>query len=277
MFRVAILLLFCSQWCVAIAADDKPPLANYIANMGVMIEHGDTKILFDPLFRNDYDIYDRVPTDVEALMLAGQAPFDDIEAVFISHHHGDHFDPATILGLLAAQQTIELFGPEQAAAAIRKLVEPNDPVLERIHGLSLENGAPAIDIELGPLLVEAVRVPHSGWPNYHPHVENLVFRVTLEDATTVTHFGDADPVDEHYAKNQAHWMERKTHFAMPPYWFFFSDEGRQILEERVGAVMSIGMHVPTKIPADPASRQEELRDVDLFTNPGETRVILTPP
>jgi hypothetical protein len=68
-------------------------------------------------------------------------------------------------------------------------------------------------------------------------------------------------------------MERRTHFAMPPYWFFFSDEGRHILEERVGAVESVGMHVPTKVPANSESRQEKLQDVDLFTNPGETRVI----
>ena len=248
--------------------------AHYIANMGAMIERGDVKVLFDPLFRNDFDNYDLPPADIETALLAGDAPWDGVDAVFISHHHGDHFDPSTILELLRAQTAIELFAPEQAAAAIRQLVpNPGDPVHERINGLSLENGGVAADIELGSLLVEAVRIPHSGWPEYHPDVENLVFRVTLDEDTTVMHFGDAASVDEYYAGQSAHWRERHTHFAMPPYWFFLSPEGRQILEERIGASHTVGMHVPTSVPDEKPERPREVRDVDLFTRPGESRTI----
>lgn len=276
MIQFVICLFLCCLWSGASASEHPTPRAHYIANMGAMIEHGQTKIVFDPLFHYDYDTYDRVPAKIEAALLAGIEPWNSIDAVFISHYHGDHFDPAIILKLLGAQQTIELFGPEQAAAAIRELVvDPEDPVLERVHGLSLENGATAIDIELGPLLIEAIRIPHEGWPDYHEDVENIVFRVTLDSETTVMHFGDADPVDEHYSGNPEHWKERQTHFAMPPYWFFFSNEGRQILGDRIGAVNVVGMHVPTKVPDDPSNRPENLQDVDLFTQPGETRTLLT--
>jgi L-ascorbate metabolism protein UlaG (beta-lactamase superfamily) len=247
---------------------------HYIANMGAMIEQGQNKILFDPLFRNSFGIYDRVPAKIEDALLAGIEPWDSIDAVFISHHHEDHFDPAVILKLLNAQQAIELFGPEQAAAAVRKLVvDPEDSVLKRVHGLSLENGAAAIEIELGPLFIEAIRIPHAGWPSRHEHVENLVFRVTLDSETTVMHFGDADPLDQHFAIDPGHWQKRPTHFAMPPYWFFLSIEGRRILEDRIGALQSIGMHVPTEVPDDPANRPENLQGVDLFTRPGETRAV----
>jgi L-ascorbate metabolism protein UlaG (beta-lactamase superfamily) len=274
MIRYVACLLLCSFPPWAAAAEDLAPRALYIANMGAMIERGDTKILFDPLFHYDPDIYDRVPAEIEAALLAGIEPWDGIDAVFISHHHADHFDPATILALLNAQPTIELFGPEQAAAAIRKLVvDPADPVLKRVHGLSLENGLAATDIVFGPLLVEAVRIRHSGWPDYHADVENIVFRVTLDNETTVMHFGDADPVDVHFARSPEHWNERHSHFAMPPYWFFLSNEGRQILQDRIGADEVIGMHVPTDVPDDSASRRERLQDVDLFTQPGETRTL----
>ena len=43
---------------------------------------------------------------VSCLLLCSLSPWDGIDAVFISHHHGDHFDPATILELLRTQQTI---------------------------------------------------------------------------------------------------------------------------------------------------------------------------
>lgn len=274
MIRFVALLLICSLSPWATAAEDSAPRAVYIANMGAMIERGDTRIVFDPLFRYDYDTYDRVPAEVEAALLAGKEPWDGIDAVFISHHHEDHFDPATILELLRVQPTIELFGPEQAAAAIRELVdEPSDPRLKRVHGLSLENGMAATDIVFGPLLVEAVRIRHAGWPNRHADVENIVFRVTLDDATTVMHFGDADVDDAHFEKSPEHWTERHSHLAMPPYWFFLSDEGRRILEERIDADEVIGMHVPVKVPDDPADRRDDLQGVDLFTRPGETRTL----
>ena len=60
---------------------------------------------------------------------------------------------------------------------------------------------------------------------------------------------------------------------MPPYWFFLSDEGRQILEHRIAVDHAIGMHVPAEIPDDRNDRPEKLGDVDLFTQPGETREI----
>jgi len=274
MIRYVACLLLCSLSPWALAAEDPAPRAVYIANMGAMIERGDTKIVFDPLFHYEHDTYDRVPAEVETALLAGIEPWDGIDAVFISHHHGDHFDPATILELLRARQTIELFGPEQAAATIRELVaDPSDPLLKRVHGLSLENGMAATDIEFGPLLVEAVRIPHSGWPDRRADIENIVFRVTLDKETTVMHFGDADVDDAHFAKSPEHWTERHSHLAMPPYWFFLSNDGRRILRDRIDADEVIGMHVPTAVPDDRASRRESLRDVDLFTRPGETRAL----
>ena len=272
MTRFPFLLLIFSLSPLALATEDSAPRAVYIANMGAMIERGETKIVFDPLFHYEHDNYDRVPAEVEAALLAGVEPWDGIDAVFISHHHGDHFDPARILELLRTQQTIELFGPEQAAAAIRDLVaDPADPLLQRVHGLSLENGMAATDIVFGPLLVEAVRIRHAGWPSRHANIENIVFRVTLDNETTVMHFGDADVDDAHFAMSPEHWTERHSYLAMPPYWFFLSSEGRQILQDRIGADKVIGMHVPTDTPDDPASRPSNLRDADLFTQPGETR------
>lgn len=256
------------------SADDEPPRVLYIANMGAMIENGDTRILFDPLFHYEHDTYDRVPPEVEAAMLAGEEPFNNIDAVFISHHHGDHFDPATILELMRSQPDMQMFGPVQATSALRELVVvPGDPVLERIHGLSLENGMAATDIDLGPLLVEGARIRHSGWPNYHADVEVIVFRVTLDDETTVMHFGDADPDDAHFAKSPEHWSERHSHLALPPYWFYLSDDGRRILENRIGADKVVGMHVPVKMPDDPRLRPERLQFVDLFVEPGESRTL----
>jgi len=259
-----------------VASADAPisAQAQYLANTGVMVTRGETRVLFDPLFSNTFGVYDSVPADMQAALLAGDPPLNGIDAVFISHHHGDHFDPALVLELLLRQADIKLYAPEQAAQAIRDLVkDPKDGVLNRVHGLDFEHGATPIRITLGDLLIEAVAIPHEGWPEYHKNVQNIVFRVTLEDKTTVMHFGDADPDDEHFAQYPAYWRERHTHFAMPPYWFFLRKSGRAILEDRIDASQTVGVHVPSEVPDTPGERPEEMNGFDLFTRPGETRNI----
>ena len=254
-------------------ADDEPvSRAHYLANAGVMIARGDTKILFDPFFRNDYGLYDRVPAEMESALFDGAPPWDGIDAIFISHHHGDHFDPAIVMKFLQKWPTVELVAPQQAVTALLATDEtPGASLLSRIHGISLERDSDAAQLQMEGLRIEAVRVAHGGWPDRHAHVENIVFRVTLDDQTTVMHMGDADSGAEHYAPHTAYWQGRKTNLALPPVWLFLTAQGRLVLKEYVDADHAIGIHVDNSVPDDPASRRPELEGLDLFTKPGETR------
>ena len=273
-YRIIILLLLSFASSLVHANESPASRAHYLANGGVMIERGETKILFDPLFRNDYGQYDLVPPETEAALFAGLAPWDGIDAVFISHHHDDHFDPALMLEFLTTRTDIELFAPQQAITALEALVEiPAAALLDRVHSITLDTGDSASAFEMGELLIEAVRIPHAGWPDRNTNVENIVFRVTLDEATTVMHLGDADPREQHFGKHARHWHQRVTDLALPPFWFFLSAEGRDILADRIGAEHAVGVHVPTRMPDDATDRPTELQGFDLFTRPGESRDI----
>jgi L-ascorbate metabolism protein UlaG (beta-lactamase superfamily) len=274
--RLIPILVLVSIASLARAETPTEPRAQYLANGGVMIENGDTKILFDPLFRNDYGQYDLVPSEMEAALFEGSPPMDGVDAIFISHHHGDHFDARLVLQYLKVQDSVHLYAPEQAVGAIQSLLESADEqLLARLHGLALERGDQSVNLVDGALQIDAIRIPHAGWPDRYASVENLVFRVTLDETTTVMHFGDADPDIEHYDQNPDHWGARHTDLAMPPYWFFASYHGKIVLEKHIRAGHSIGIHVPNQVPDDPADRPQELAGFDLFTQPGETRVIST--
>jgi len=266
----AILLLALSA--AAFSHEHVSSRAHYLGNEAVMVERGDTKIVFDPLFREDYGQYQRVPAEIEAALMAGTAPFDGIDAVFISHYHDDHFDPALMLEYLEAQPAVELYGPEQAVAGLRSAADPeSDDVFKRVHSLTPAYGDAPIAVELADLLIEAVHIPHAGWPNRRTDVQNIAFRVTLDGTTTVTHLGDADIDAVHFDAD--YWGERPSHLALPPYWFFGSPEARAILSDTIGAYHSVGIHVPVNVPKDAADRKPPLDDADLFTRPGETREI----
>jgi glyoxylase-like metal-dependent hydrolase (beta-lactamase superfamily II) len=93
----------------AFADDDHALQAQYLANAGVMVAKGDTKVLFDPFFRNDYGAYDLVPSDLEQAVLDGVPPFDGIDAVFVSHNHDDHFDAEILVAYLNRWPDVELY------------------------------------------------------------------------------------------------------------------------------------------------------------------------
>jgi len=264
--RIAvILLLAASSLCRADAE------AMYLGNTGLMVTDGDTKILFDPLFRNDYGQYQLVPAAMESRLLAAEAPFDGVDAVFISHYHGDHFSAPEVLDYLRSNSGARLYAPRQAVDQMAYFLDDAEVDLAgRLTALDIDYGEPVQVIESGALLIEAFHIPHSGWPQRRPEVQNLAFRITLNDRVTVLHMGDADTRDEHFAADGDQWAARRIDMAFPPYWFFLSARGGDVLEQRLKPVQSIGVHVPVVLPAD---AEQEMIGRDLFRRPGESRDI----
>lgn len=259
---------------ISCATDEQSFEARYLANAGVMIASGETKVLFDPFFRNSYGQYDLMPEEMEAALFAGSPPWDGIDAIFISHHHGDHFDPAVVLQFLQKWPAVHLYAPQQAVAAISAIDDQaNDLLQPRVHAIKLERDSAPLRLDINGLLVDAVRIAHGGWPARHANVENIVFRVTLDSTATVMHLGDADAGREHYAQHSSYWQERETDLALVPVWLMLTDKGRYALDEYVDAEHAIGMHVYDSVPDDPDSRPPEFEGLDIFTQPGESRAL----
>lgn len=59
-----------------------------------MVVRSDSKILFDAFYADSYGRHMLVPDEITGSMLAGEAPYDGIDVVFVSHVHGDHFSAA---------------------------------------------------------------------------------------------------------------------------------------------------------------------------------------
>ena len=117
MRRISWLVLFISS----AAFGQSESVIRYLANEGVMVTHGESKILIDPLYQNSYDTYQLVPDEVRDAIFAGDSPYDSVDAVFVSHHHGDHFSAEDMLRLLRSQTGTRLYAPAQAVAAVREV------------------------------------------------------------------------------------------------------------------------------------------------------------
>ncbi|MCB2096680.1 MAG: MBL fold metallo-hydrolase [Parvularculaceae bacterium] len=245
-----------------------PARAVYVANAGVLVARGQTKILIDAFYAYSYDTYLTPPTAIEDAMMRGEAPYDGVDAVFVSHIHGDHFSPAPMLDYLRAQPAVRLFAPTQVVDALEE-AGMEDGLRSRIVPVDIGPEDNARSLHFGDVEIDVVSLPHAG---NRPEVQNYSWRVTLDDETTIIHFGDAGSVEENFARHSKHFSAREHDAAFPPYWWYDEPSGRGILENYVKAKQVIGVH----IPASALGRGDETRrDLggDVFTDPGEERVI----
>lgn len=269
---IAVICLLLAVPAIAHPDHIGPPAeATYIANAGVLISHGDNKIMFDPLFTEGFNNYQVAPDEIRVALFAGTPPYDDVDAIFISHAHGDHFSPTDAITYLSQHPKTRLIGSAQMADMMTPLAGYAE-IESRVTGIALDYNAPAATVSVGDIHAEAVRIPHAGGEGRRD-IQNYVWRVSLTaDNTspdvTIMHMGDADPADKWFAPHEAHWQARQTGTAFPPYWFYASQAGHAILSTRLNALSFFGVHVPVTMP--PGLAQSGL---PIFHTPGESRIL----
>lgn len=272
-FLIGLLL---SHTAIATGAGDRAS-ATYLANAGVMVKHGDAKVLIDPLYRLNHSYYRSVPEDMENNLLVGEPPFDGVDAVLVTHIHLDHFSPNLLLNYLMINTGARLYAPEQAVIALRRYTTDEDAeLLDRIVSLNLSQYGQPVRHQLEGIEIETVRIPHAGWPDSNRSTQNLAFRVTLAGEATVMHLGDSAPQSDLFSRFGDHWAERDLDMLFAPYWFFLEGDGLRIISSQLKPAETTGVHVPSEVPAEPNRRDSELQDLNLFVRPGEIRSIGNP-
>lgn len=239
----------------------------YLGNEAIFIKVDETKVLFDPFFHDNIRIYQLVPDVLKNNINKGNSPFDDIDTIFISHAHRDHFAVNEVVQYLLAFPQTKLVAPQQAIESINSHVTKIKTVIsqDRLIAVKLGFGDQPWQFQLENLTIDAVRIPHAGWPS-RAEVENIVFRVTLNNSSTIMHMGDADPDDDHYLPYKTFWQKKTTDINFPPYWFLYSAEGRDILDNIIAAKANVGIHVPMQVP-----KQLQQSGRDYFSEPDQNK------
>ena len=117
-------------------------------------------------------------------------------------------------------QGLETFGHTLENASTSKKFAMNQGLYNGFLASATSCNPTTLEIE--DVLIEAARIPHSGWPTLGLDVENISLRVAFNEATTVLQMGYADPNDIHLKMNAAYWDKTHAQIAFPPYWFFSS-------------------------------------------------------
>ncbi|HET9034134.1 MAG TPA: MBL fold metallo-hydrolase [Dokdonella sp.] len=266
--RLILAILFLAT-CGAASAHDISASASYLGNEGVLVARGKTKVVFDAFYADSYGTYSLVPDSIRSALLKGTPPYDGIDAVFVSHVHGDHFTASHAVAFLRAHRKVKLFGSTQTFDALVEEVGKEDPLLKRIVSVDLGPDDAPKSFDINGLQIEVVAIPHAGGKS-RASIQNLSWRVTLDKDTTVLHLGDADTRLADFEKHAAHFAARHATAAFPPYWFFDSAAGKSIIDTYLNADQIIGIHVPAAAIGHGDAWRERAGG-DLFTDPGESR------
>jgi L-ascorbate metabolism protein UlaG (beta-lactamase superfamily) len=217
------------------------------------VDYAPVKILFDPLYDDHFGSLQQLPPELIEAIVSGAPPYDGVNAVFVSHAHGDHFSATHLTRMLASQPQIQLVAPGQAIDRMREDANWQPGFEDRVTAITLENGEAVQGIEVAGAYVEAFRSPHAGWPDRHAATHNITFRVSAanEDgraSARIMHLGDADPAAEHFAALSEFLSAKRTGLAAVPFWFYGEDGLSAIIDQTLNAQSAVAVHVPVNAP-----------------------------
>ena len=226
---------------------------SYLGNAGFLISDGEHTVLIDALFGEGLAGYPVVDEARRADLERAAAPFDEVDVVLATHHHGDHFAPDAVARHLSANPRALFLSTPQALDRLRAAVDDFAPLAQRAHGVLPPEGERhtvrllGLDVTLLPL--------HHG-RDRDPPVENVAFlfelggRKLLHAGDTVVRVADLAPYD---------LASESIDVAMLPFWLLVYDDWEGV-PERIAAGEILAMHVPA--PDAPASYYSPFEDLE---------------
>ena len=178
----------------------------YLANHGVLLDGGGTRILIDALFRDGIEPYARHSPTVQEQIETGKVPFDRISLALATHFHLDHWDAGSIARFLRSNPSAEFASTPDATAMMPSSLRP------RVKAVWPSG-------RLNPA-VESFRLEHG-------RTQNLGYRVTLGSKVLV-HLGDADPSPVNF---DALSSIGAADVAMVPTWWLANAEAIAFLQK----------------------------------------------
>lgn len=189
----------------------------YLANEGFMLVGGGRKVLIDALFGEGLRGYAVVSPAQRELLEQARAPFDDVDALFATHFHDDHFNAAAVLAHLTNNSQAFFFSTNQAAEKLRA-VPQFDAVKTRVV-TTLPKEGERIHTGHRGIYVQLLNIHHGrGRP-----IENLGFLIELA-GKRILHIGDSFAEAAVFQKYEL--IKDRIDVAFLPSWYFLEKDAK---------------------------------------------------
>jgi L-ascorbate metabolism protein UlaG (beta-lactamase superfamily) len=223
----------------------------YVGNEGFLIELGDKKVLIDALYRTGVSGYVVHSPAVRSKLEGARPPFDNVDLVLASHHHADHFHPASVGMHLVKNKSSVFLSTKQSVEQMESDFRGYRTLAARIQGVFPEEGA-STDVERNGITVRALNLHHGrGRP-----IQNLGFLVQA-NGYSILHVGDTEVTPDAF---KAYGLDSaRVDVFFLPYWFLAYDNHSDVVSS-VAADVLVPMHIPP--PDDPRGYLGDLGGFD---------------
>jgi len=232
----------------------------YLANMGVLVERGDTRIVIDGLHRGGLREYAAVPPALLDPLEQARTPFPALTLALTTHRHLDHFDAASVAARLAADTGVVYVAAGETVDSLyaRTLLPRSHPRVRA--AVPPEQGETRLGFP--GLELSVLDLPHNPTPSRR--VANVGFLLDL-GGFRILHVGDADPARERFDPHRL--SQRAVDVAIVPFWYLTGED--DAVRTSIGARVWVATHIP---PADTASVRRQvlarMPDALVLTTPG---------
>jgi L-ascorbate metabolism protein UlaG (beta-lactamase superfamily) len=256
-----VLIVFILGLCAAAAAGSFPagraagkePIElTYVANMGVLVSSGNIKVLIDALFEKPNPDYRAPAPETLDKIMKGEAPFDGIDLVLVTHDHPDHFDAGLAVRFLEARSEPVLVAPEDAVEAMRRAAADWPRIEPRVVPVGLKVGEKrSLDVKGIP--VTACRTLHSG---DRDSPMNLMYLFEI-DGRRVWHEGDPNGRCEIFGAFGL--KDARLDLAVVHYWYPLEPNCSRFLQQDLKAGHIALGHLPIRLEGDAPGKIDMVR------------------
>ena len=230
----------------------EPLRLTYVANEGVLVSSGEAKVLIDALFDKPNKEYRTPSQEVLGKIMKGEAPFDGVDLVLVTHDHPDHFDASLAARYMETVPGPMLLAPADAVAEMREASADWTKIKARVVPLDIKvGGKERRDVKRIP--VTAFRTLHSG---DRESPMNVMFLFEL-NGWRVFHEGDSTGKTSVY--HDFGLGSVPVDLALVHYWFPLDPDCARFLQEALKPDHIALMHLPIRLESDAPGKIAQVR------------------
>jgi len=273
--------IFMILGCTSFAWSQQIPgicTVTYIANEGFLLETAKHKVIVDALFGNINGNWCDQPGDsLLNLMFNGDAPFNNIDLVLVSHKHSDHFRAPMVISFLQHNPKSVLVCPEQVNNVLKK--NPGySAISKQIHSLKSDTLFDTT-LNIHDIRISALRLKHGSWfekdsltgktYDIHQDVENFGYLVET-DGFIFFHSGDGSTANK--ARFTSYNLASKEIDVAFLDRVFLRPEGLNLIGETIRSKNIVFMHIEPGKGEYYQSVVKSNPEMFVFIRPGDKKV-----
>jgi L-ascorbate metabolism protein UlaG (beta-lactamase superfamily) len=227
-------MLAAASLLLLLPAQASGPEIHYVANSGMLVTVSGRRLLIDAPIRDGIAPYPISSPDERARLEGARAPYDNVDAILITHWHDDHFSAAAVAAHLQANPRALFVSSPQVVEQL--LAAAPAVAASRLRSVLPAPGA-AHRLDVGGVPVHVLRIRHNPSRRFpEQHVGFLI-----GDRDPVLHVGDAEPAADNFSVLKT---MPAIDVSLLPFWYLSDDGNRRMVVDAIRPRRVVAMHAP---------------------------------